>query len=154
MSARKLILALSLLGIAAVAALLVRSMLATPPSETVTTAEAKPAVEMPRILVVAADLPVGSFVSAGGLRWQEWPEGAVLQTHFLEGRDAMEDLEGAVIRTRVSPGEPLVRGHIVRPGETATAIARKHGLGLNRLRRLNPSLDLDLLRIGVKVRFK
>lgn len=117
MSARKLILALSLLGIAAVAALLVRTMLSSQPGETVTEAVAESKVEMPRILVVASDMPVGTFVTPGGLRWQDWPEESVLQMHFLEGRETMEELEGAVVRTRVSPGEPLVRGHVVKPGE-------------------------------------
>ena len=43
------------------------------------------------------------------------------------------------------------KAHVVKPGETATAIAVKHKTTVYRLRRLNPRADLDRLRIGQKV---
>lgn len=47
-----------------------------------------------------------------------------------------------------------VRYYKVAPGDIASRIARRKGTTLSALRRLNPGLDLDRLRIGQKVRIR
>ncbi len=46
------------------------------------------------------------------------------------------------------------RYYTVAPGDIASRIARRKGTTLSALRRLNPGLDLDRLRIGQKVRIR
>jgi LysM repeat protein len=46
------------------------------------------------------------------------------------------------------------RAHRVKPGETATSIARRYRISVHRLRRLNPREDLDLLRIGTRLKLR
>ncbi len=72
-----------------------------------------------KVLVAAADLKVGTFVREGQLSWESWPEEANTVSFFTDevNPDALEAMQGAVIRTNMMAGEPLTREKVVHPGE-------------------------------------
>ena len=81
--------------------------------------EKKPAAETLKVLVAAQDIPVGSPVKSGSLRWQEWPKDAV-SSRFITSRKkpkAISDYTGATARALVVAGEPILGEKLVRPGE-------------------------------------
>ena len=69
------------------------------------------------VLVAAAALPVGSFVQADGLRWQEWPDVAIPDGYLLRGRDDEAALVGAVVRRPLAAGQPIAAESLVKPGD-------------------------------------
>ncbi len=77
--------------------------------------------EMPvlKVLVAAADLKVGQFIQEGHLSWESWPEEANTTSFFTEeiSPDAIEAMQGAVVRTTMVAGEPLTATKVVHPGE-------------------------------------
>lgn len=70
-----------------------------------------------QVLVAAADLPVGSLITPADLRWQKWPGGDQASAYLIQGHAKMEDYVGAVTRQRLTAGEPLADGEVVKPGE-------------------------------------
>lgn len=121
MSPVRLIILLVAAGAAIAAVFLVRTVQAPAPAVAAEAApvEAKP-VEIPtkQILVANRAIPVGKFVEADDLRWQEWPASAPVES-FLEQEKAPESLEkmvGAVARYDVVAGEPVTVQKLVHPG--------------------------------------
>ena len=49
---------------------------------------------------------------------------------------------------------PTSREHVIVPGDTGLALARKYGLGLDALARLNPGRDLNRIRVGERLRVR
>ena len=73
--------------------------------------------EYTRILVAQTDLAVGQFIAEADISWEPWPEAAISPNHAVEEQIELESLFGAVARDRISAGEPINLGNIVRPGE-------------------------------------
>jgi pilus assembly protein CpaB len=100
---------------AGVAAMLVRSML---PGRTVADTTTQPAVAMVEILVAAQDVSAGRVLDATSVRWQVWPEKAIMPNYI--SRKAQPDLTkavaGTVARTPLISGQPLTEESIVRAG--------------------------------------
>lgn len=69
------------------------------------------------ILVADRTLPAGTLLTAEFLRWQPWPTDAETTNYYVKGRDDAEPLVGSVVRGGLAPGEPLVRGRVVHPGD-------------------------------------
>lgn len=134
-----------ILVIAAVAAIgmafLLRGVLAggDKPAPVAAAAEAAPKV---RVLVAKRDLPPGTRLAAADLTWQAWPadginpafitdgpapepdkEGAAEKAARIAGEalgggdNAIQALEGAVVREAILGGEPVTTRKIVRGGE-------------------------------------
>ena len=53
---------------------------------------------------------------------------------------------------RIEAERAAMRWHTVRSGDTLSEIAGKYGKSLSALRRLNPGINADRLRIGQKIR--
>lgn len=70
-----------------------------------------------QVLVAKSDLYAGQFIRPENLTWQSWPDGPLPETYFVEGKAKLQDFVGAVVRSRVSAGEPLTGARVVRPGE-------------------------------------
>lgn len=72
-----------------------------------------------KVLVAATDLKVGQFIQEGQLSWQPWPEEANTTSFYTEeiSPDAVEAMQGAVVRTNMMAGEPLTSTKVVHPGE-------------------------------------
>jgi pilus assembly protein CpaB len=84
--------------------------------------EAPPVVaEAPKpaatVLVAKTDLPAGQFVRPENLSWQPWPEDGIAENYIVPDKAKLEDFVGAVVRSGLVSGEPIVDGKVVRPGD-------------------------------------
>jgi pilus assembly protein CpaB len=115
---RRLLLPLCALLLAGAATVAARSWLDGRRAQPVAGAAPEaPAVPRKAVLVAAADLPAGTLLQPGGVRWQEWPDVAIPQSYLLQDGSSEADYVGAVLRRPAASGEPLARGNIVRPGD-------------------------------------
>lgn len=77
-------------------------------------------VEQPvetQVLVTRTDLPAGSFVNEQHLRWQTWPDDDLPETYLIKGQFEQDALYGSVVRRGMPAGTPIVRAHMVKPGD-------------------------------------
>jgi pilus assembly protein CpaB len=73
----------------------------------------------PMVLVAAQDMEPGTTAQAGSLSWVAWPNDAV-NPGFIQQTaqpQAMEEFAGAVAREKISQGEPILAGRLVKPGD-------------------------------------
>lgn len=141
---RIIILAVAALAAIAVA-VVVRGMTARNEPAPVAAAPAPAPRPTTRVLVAKVDLPVGTRLTPDNMTWQDWPAdalneafitdgagartpatGAVQRTaaqaqqaasDVISGNGAMQSLEGAIVRTAIVRGEPIIAAKIVRGGE-------------------------------------
>lgn len=92
-------------------------MVETQPIAVVTPVQPPPPPPITHVLVAAADLTTGRFIAAEDLRWQAWPDEALAPAYVVEGTQSAEDFVGAVVRSRLTAGEPVTEGRLVRPGD-------------------------------------
>lgn len=120
MSMMRIIILIVAGGAALMAAMLVRNMSNTPVqiTEFVET-EPEAVVPISKVLVASGELPLGHRISPDDLRWQDWPEELISDTHFTEefAPEAINDLSGGIVRTVIYDGEPILDQKIVQPGE-------------------------------------
>jgi len=95
--------------------------LASRPAEGV--AEAAPARPMTHVLVAKGDVPIGTLLRAENLRWQEWPQDGVDPSYVLQDNAKLEDFVGAVVRSRLIPGEPITAARVVHAGDHSSMAA-------------------------------
>src|SRR6185436_4732229 len=69
-----------------------------------------------QVLVARNALRTGQLIKPEDLRWQAWPQGALPQTYIIEGNKPLTDFVGAVARTSIRVGQPIVDTDIVMPG--------------------------------------
>ena len=69
-----------------------------------------------QVLVARNALRTGQLIKPEDLRWQAWPQGALPQTYIIEGKKPLTDFVGAVARTSIRVGQPIVDTDIVMPG--------------------------------------
>lgn len=93
-----------------------RWMTAPPAAPIAGTLEPVPVQAVRKVLVAAADLPAGTLVQADQLRWREWPEDGS-DGYMVEGLRTREEFVGAVVRTGMRAGEPVLETRLVKPGE-------------------------------------
>lgn len=69
-----------------------------------------------QVLVARVPIGVGERLTAAGLEWQDWPEGAVRPEYVTIAAtpDAPAELTGAVARFEFFPGEPIREAKLVR----------------------------------------
>jgi pilus assembly protein CpaB len=77
------------------------------------------AVQGPRVLVAAKDIPSGATLQATDLEWRVWVETAMSANFVKEAdeKDALETMAGAVARQNILAGEPIVKARFVKPGD-------------------------------------
>jgi pilus assembly protein CpaB len=118
MNAKKIMLLVGALVIAAVTAIMAKNMFAGAGAEQAQAAAATPAAPIgPKVLVARKDLPVGTIIDAESLTFQPWPKEMTQNAYYTEGApDAdMSKLLGTVVRYPVTAGQPLTRGALVGP---------------------------------------
>lgn len=118
MDSRKLFLLAGALVIAAMTALMARSLMAgaaAPVAAANTPAEAP--IDGPRVLVATKALPVGTIIDAAALRFQPWPKELVENAYFLESSPESRSLVGTVVRFAIPAGQPITQGSLVKPGD-------------------------------------
>ncbi|CCQ73549.1 Flp pilus assembly protein CpaB [Magnetospira sp. QH-2] len=118
MTLRTVILLVVAIGIAAFTALFARgwanSQKMAPGGEPIVEKQMTEAV---RVLVAKNAIPAGTFVKPEHMSWQTWPEEGLSEAYTVEGRSDMTRFEGAVARTAVSQGQPIMDAQVVHPGE-------------------------------------
>ncbi|HMO28086.1 Flp pilus assembly protein CpaB [Enterovirga sp.] len=83
--------------------------------------ERKASVQTTDVLVTTAELPIGSTIKPGQLRWQPWPAdyvpgGALTQADLPGG---IQEFDGAIVRIALFAGEPVRREKLVRANSNA-----------------------------------
>lgn len=120
MDRKKVILLVAALLIAAVTALMARSMFtgASAPQAAAAVAPA-PVPAGPKVLVATKALPVGTIITADSVRYQPWPKELIEAAYFQEGDGgaSIDSLVGTVVRNAVTAGQPLTQGSLVKPGD-------------------------------------
>ena len=74
-------------------------------------------VPPPEVLVAKSQLFEGQFIGPEVLTWQAWPTGPLPASYLVQGKVRPTDLVGAVVRARVTAGQPITFDQVVRPGE-------------------------------------
>lgn len=111
---RKLILLLLALIIAVGTVMFARSAMKPSGKNGPSSVSAEAPVE---ILVVARDLPAGTLLKEADMRWQSWPAEAKSDAMILKGKQEIKDFAGAVVRSGLRAGEPVLGGRILKRGE-------------------------------------
>lgn len=112
-----------ILGVAVVAAIgagyLAKGMSTTPPAQTVADAPvAQPPIETLEVLIVSQQVNMGDRVGPA-LKWQEWPK-SVVDSSFITKEnkpEAPEELQKAIARYTLYPGEPVRLARLVLEGQ-------------------------------------
>jgi len=116
MDVKKIALLVGALVVAAITALMAKSMFsergAAAPQAVAAIAETSP-----KILVATRPLPVGTIITADAFRFQPWPKELIQSAYFLEGTADLASLTGTVVRHAVTAGEPVTQGALVKPGD-------------------------------------
>lgn len=98
--------------------------------------QAAQATETRRVLVARQTMEAGRFVRAEDLRWAAWPKDGVAEGYVVEGaapkgikpasdtgdgtairKRGKAVFDGAVVRSRITAGEPVTALKLVQPGE-------------------------------------
>lgn len=115
MPARKLVLLVVALLIAAGTWMLTRPMMA--PSSSSDGAIPAPAKITTEVLVAARDLPSGTLVKESDVKWQTWPVDDATTGFAVKGKNEVSEYVGSVVRLGMRAGEPLLAGRVVRKQE-------------------------------------
>lgn len=81
------------------------------------------------ILVAAEDIGLGDRVTAAQFRWQSWPD-HLRHDGFIvrdSAADAAARLDGAIARSRMVAGEPILPGKLAEPGSGLLAALLMEG---------------------------
>ena len=70
------------------------------------------------VLVATKSLPVGTILDATSFKYQPWPTEMVGGAYFVrkDGFDP-KSLQGTVVRSVITAGQPLTQGSLVKPGD-------------------------------------
>ncbi len=106
---------LGVAGVAALSAIWLTSSLRTP-QVVVQAATPIQTVPMAEVLVAAAELPMGSGVTAEQLRWQGWPRSALSEAMITKDAlpNGIAEIAGSVSRAPTMMGEPIRRERLIK----------------------------------------
>lgn len=113
---RKIALLVGALVIAAVTAVMARSLFAGSGSPAQAAAPDAPAVDGPQVLVATRALPVGTILQADSFRYQPWPKELVQEAYYVKG-EVSPPQPGTVVRYAITAGQPITQGAVVKPGD-------------------------------------
>ena len=114
MSPRKVILLLVALLLAGGVIMLARQALA--PQESGGQAVVAPTPTGPEVLVAARDLPAGSLLKDGDMKWQVWPSDPK-DTMIVKGKADKLDYIGALSRGGLRAGEAIIANRVFKANE-------------------------------------
>ncbi|MGU3540225.1 Flp pilus assembly protein CpaB [Methylobacterium sp. A54F] len=88
-----------------------------PPAPVAHVDPAPPPKPTTEVLVAAAELPMGQTLQVADLRWQKWPDDAVLSGYLTRAAapKALEETAGSVLRAGFLAGEPIRPQKLARP---------------------------------------
>lgn len=116
MEPKKIALLVGALVIAAVTAVMARSMFGQSAPAAVASIVA-PAPTGPEVLVATRALPVGTILGPDSFRYQPWPKELIQNAYYLKGKVDPVALAGTVVRNTISAGQPITQGSLVEPGD-------------------------------------
>ncbi|OSZ63059.1 Flp pilus assembly protein CpaB [Sphingomonas sp. IBVSS2] len=118
MDARKLILLVGALVVAAITAFMARNLMSGAPAPQ---AGAVPAAVQPQntteVLVAKRELPVGTILDAQSLEFRPWPKELVEGAYYVRSESDPAKLVGTVVRFPIPAGQPVTQGALVKPGD-------------------------------------
>ena len=117
MEPKKIALLVGALVIAAVTAVLAKNMFTQSSAPTATAAAIIAPPTGPQVLVATRTLPVGTILGPDSFRYQPWPKELIENAYYLQGKSEPNSLNGTVVRTSISAGQPLTQGSLVQPGD-------------------------------------
>lgn len=117
MDPKKIALLVGALIIAGVTAFMAKNMFAGSSAPQAMAAQAAQPVG-PKILVATRALPIGTIIGADSFRYQPWPKELMENAYYVEGQNVdLNKLNGTVVRTAISAGQPITQGALVKPGD-------------------------------------
>lgn len=116
MDAKKIALLVGALVVAAITALMARSMFEGAAAPTAAAAPAAPQDDLPQVLVANRALPVGTILTQDAFSYRPWPKELMQQAYYVKG-DSEPPLAGTVVRVPISAGQPITQGSLVKPGD-------------------------------------
>ncbi|MEQ8746584.1 Flp pilus assembly protein CpaB [Pyruvatibacter sp.] len=86
----------------------------------------EPQMVTDQVLVAANDLPVGSRIAPGDLRWQTWPSEALAPGFIVKARspEITTTMQGALVRAPMLKGEPVTDAKVISGDATGFMAAR------------------------------
>jgi pilus assembly protein CpaB len=111
---RVLVLGIALVA-GGIAAYLALNLGPTAPEQTVV--ELAPQIQSQDVLVAGSDIGQGEKLTAENVRWQRWPDDAMNASYIQKQTqpDAVEELNGSVVRSQFVAGEPIRHVKLARP---------------------------------------
>jgi pilus assembly protein CpaB len=119
MDSRKIILLVGALFVAAITAFMARSLIVGSSAPAASAqAPIAPVVTGTEVLVATKALPIGTILDATSFKYQPWPKELVENAYYLrkDGFDP-KSLQGTVVRSAITAGQPLTQGSVVKPGD-------------------------------------
>ena len=119
MDSRKIILLVGALFVAAITAFMARSLIAGSSAPVASAQAPVPTVETgPEVLVATKALPVGTILDPSSFKFQPWPKELVENAYYIK-KDGFDpkSLQGTVVRSVITAGQPLTQGALVKPGD-------------------------------------
>lgn len=123
MDARRLLLLVGALVVAAITAFMARSLVVGSPAPVagampngVTAPPAAP-VNTTEVLVAKRALPVGTILDPTALEFRPWPKDLVQGAYYVRGQSEPAKLQGTVVRFAIPAGQPVTQGALVKPGD-------------------------------------
>ncbi len=115
-----MILLVGALIVAAITAFMARSLVlgSSAPQATAQLAPPPPVASGTEVLVATKALPVGTILDLTSFKFQPWPTQLVQGAYYIKkGGFDPRSLQGTVVRSMVTAGQPLTQGSLVRPGD-------------------------------------
>jgi pilus assembly protein CpaB len=119
MDSRKIILLVGALFVAAITAFMARSLIVGSSAPAASAqAPIAPVQTGTEVLVATKALPIGTILDATSFKFQPWPKELVENAYFVrkDGFDP-KSLQGTVVRSGITAGQPLTQGAVVKPGD-------------------------------------
>ena len=117
MDAKKIALLVGALFVAAVTAIMAKSMFGAASAPQAVAAIVAPQPTGPEVLVATKPLPVGTILGPDTVRFQHWPKDLVDGAYYVKGGPDADPIkmQGMVVRTAITAGQPLTQGALVSP---------------------------------------
>jgi pilus assembly protein CpaB len=115
MDGKKIALLVGALFVAAVTAIMAKSMFGAQVTPTVVAAAAQPVG--PQVLVATKPLPMGTILGPDSVRFAPWPKDLVDGAYFVRGAEGADPakMQGMVVRSDITAGQPVTQGALVSP---------------------------------------
>eukprot|EP00919_Chromeraceae_sp_WS-2016_P079572 GHVR01188270.1.p1 GENE.GHVR01188270.1~~GHVR01188270.1.p1 ORF type:complete len:289 (-),score=31.01 GHVR01188270.1:9-875(-) len=84
-------------------------------------------IEYIEVLMANANIPLGTRLTADHLSWKPWPKESLQPTLITNAEtdrpDAIQELQGAIVRSEIFEGEPINEAKLVRAGDSGVMAA-------------------------------